>query len=380
MQDQMIEYAIVGGGIAGLATAFGLNKIGIRPTVFEAAPQFKPLGAGLILAANAMKALDYLELAQAVSEVAYPVRQMHVLNHKGKRLMKTTPAIDGDSWKAYQIHRGDLHAVLLGQLPKEQVLFGKRLETIQQEGEGFALEFEDGTRVLAKNIIAAEGIHSKVRQFILPQSKERYAGYTCWRGIAEDIQLDGNTSETWGPKGRFGIVPLTNDRIYWFAVVNAPQNNDRLGKWSLSDIQTHFQDYHHAVQKVLANTPKSQVLWNDIIDLKPIHQFAFGQLVLIGDAAHATTPNMGQGACMAIEDAAVLVHCLQQNSDPLSAFQTFEKKRISRTHQIVNQSWQMGKMAQNQHPVTGAIRNTLMKMVPDKLAQKRMRQIFAFEV
>ena len=379
-QPKSIEFAIVGGGIAGLSAAIGLKRVGIDATVFEAAPEFRPLGAGMVLAANAMKALDYLGIHDAVCARGRLIERLQILNQKGQKLTNTRVAPQEGGYQNHTIHRGDLHQVLLRHFQGD-VLYGKRLQDLSEMAEGHLLQFDDGTEYHARFIISAEGIHSKLRGYFLPESEERYAGYTCWRGVAVNARVNTRlVAETWGTNGRFGIVPLTNNRTYWFAVVKAPQNSPEMAKWTLNDVKRNYANYHHLVAEVLNATPKEGMLWNDIIDLKPISKYAFNNTLLIGDAAHATTPNMGQGACMAVEDAAVLSHLLKNGESPVEAFRSFEQRRLKRTHDIVNRSWQMGRLAQNQNPILGAIRNTVSRLVPNSVTQRQLEKVYEFEL
>ena len=357
------------------------RKWALKPPFFEAAPSFKPLGAGLTLAVNAMKALDYLDLKKQVCQAGRHIDALHVLNKRGVALSNVAPALNNKSFQNHAIHRGDLHEVLLAQLPEKRIQWGKKLKNIAYQNKGVDLHFEDGTTHSTQYLISAEGIHSKVRKTLLPKSKERYAGYTCWRGIAENTFSNPiATSETWGVNGRFGIVPLAKKRIYWFAVMKAMEKDENLSKWGLEQIKEQFTAYHPAVHQVLNANQSGPILWNDIVDLKPIDQYAFGNILLMGDAAHATTPNMGQGACMALEDAATLTYCMQQLKDPKEAFKRFEERRMKRTHWVVNQSWQLGKIAQNQNPFFGSMRNTLMRMVPNSVSKKQLETIYRFSV
>ena len=125
-----------------------------------------------------------------------------------------------------------------------------------------------------------------------------------------------------------------------------------------------FQGFHHPVAAIIRSTPPGRIIWNDIIDLKPLKKFAFGNILLMGDAAHATTPNMGQGACMAIEDAAVLMQCMEQNRSVHTAFMQFEKKRLARTTTIVKNSWTLGRIAQLENKFLIALRNSLVRHTP----------------
>src|SRR5690606_20169834 len=111
-------------------------------------------------------------------------------------------------------------------------------------------------------------------------------------------------SETWGSKGRFGMTPLVGNKIYWYACINATENNTQYKNYTVNDLRHNFASYHQPVAQILDGTKNEQLIWNDIIDIEPLQHLAFGPILLIGDAGHATTPNMGQGACQAIEDVA----------------------------------------------------------------------------
>ena len=255
----------------------------------------------------------------------------------------------------------------------------KRSKNLRKTNNGYEIQFEDETVLSCEQLIIAEGINSPLRKQLLPDSTTRFAGYTCWRGIATTHSVDGlETSETWGKKGRFGIVPLSDNTIYWFACINTP-NRGSLKDFTLSDLQNHFSDFHKDVQHVLASTLAENVIWNDIIDLEPIDQYAFENAVLIGDAAHATTPNMGQGACMAIEDAAILAECIANRNDFNEAIKHFEQLRLKRTHYIVKQSWKLGKIAQLENGLLISLRNAAFRLLPQKKYQKQLESLYDIE-
>jgi 2-polyprenyl-6-methoxyphenol hydroxylase-like FAD-dependent oxidoreductase len=143
----------------------------------------------------------------------------------------------------------------------------------------------------------------------------------------------------------------------------------------ISDLLTYFGKYHFPIPQIVENTQDHQLIWSDISDIKPIKQFAFGKIVLMGDAAHATTPNMGQGACMAIEDAAVMANCLDHYSSVEEAFKQFEKKRIGRTTSIVNHSRIIGKMAQLENSLLIKVRNAALKLTPAHVTENQVRRL-----
>jgi 2-polyprenyl-6-methoxyphenol hydroxylase-like FAD-dependent oxidoreductase len=377
----MKNIAIIGGGIGGLCTAIALQKQGYSVKVYESAPYIKPLGAGLGLAANAIKALLDIGIGQDILKAGNVLSSFEIVNQKGKLITKT------DSLKVskqfgtdnFTIHRADLHAVLLKHLAPGTLELGKSCTEAIQDDYGVEIRFKDSTTSAADCLIAIDGIHSQIRHQLLPQSKPRYAGYTCWRAVIEKQPENFNSAkatETWGTKGRFGIVPLSGNRIYWFACLNAAYNDKRFAAFTIDDLKRNFQDYHAPIPQILSFTQDSQLIHNDIIDIKPIKQFAFGKIVLAGDAAHATTPNMGQGACQAIEDAIVLAHCIKQNSSIEEAFRAFERKRLNRTTKIVNTSWQVGKIAQVENSLMASVRDAVLRLVPASVNDKQLQFLY----
>jgi 2-polyprenyl-6-methoxyphenol hydroxylase-like FAD-dependent oxidoreductase len=377
----MKQYTILGGGIAGLTAAIALKQKGIRATVFEAAPEIKPLGAGLLLAANAVKGYERLGIAEKIVARGRALPTFSILDQQGRIITSADAAKIGRQYGLHNfaIHRAALHEALLAELEAGQVQTGKRATHFEKLNDGaIEIHFADGSTQRTDYLVVAEGIHSAIRRQLLPDSESRYAGYTCWRAVVETPPaLAGlsTASETWGKDGRFGIVPIAGDKIYWFACINARQNDPAMRAVKVADLQQFFQKFHPTVQAILENTRDADLIWNDIIDLKPIEKFAFGNIVLIGDAAHATTPNMGQGACQAIEDAVILADELDKKADPVAAFAAFEKRRLERVHYIVNNSWRLGKIAQLNHPWLVALRNALFRLVPESVNEGQLKAL-----
>jgi len=371
--------AILGGGIGGLSLAIALQRKGFNVTVYEAAPKIQPLGAGLGLAANAVKAFMDIGIGEAVLKAGKVLKALRIKDQQGNTLTET----DSEKIMArfgvinnFTIHRADLHEVLLDQLHPGTLQLNRRCVDLEQQGPGTILKFSDGRYTLADHVIACDGIHSVVRKKLIPEATPRYAGYTCWRGVIDRLPPETDpdeTSETWGAGSRFGIVPLSKNRIYWFACLNAKANDPRMQAYKNADLLRHFGHFHKPVPQILESTPPERIIWNDIIDLRPLKKFAFGNILLMGDAAHATTPNMGQGACMAIEDAAVLARCMEEHRSPSEAFLQFEQKRIARTTTIVNKSWSIGKVAQLENRFLIVLRNAALKLTPTSVTENQIR-------
>jgi 2-polyprenyl-6-methoxyphenol hydroxylase-like FAD-dependent oxidoreductase len=371
-------FSIIGGGIAGLTAAIALAQKGIQTTIFEAAPEVKPVGAGIVLAANAMLAYRRLGIDKDIIPLGKQLSGFDILSSGGKLITRTDTtflSVD-DAPDNFTIHRAVLHNVLLSKIPATSIHTNKRLKSFEQKEKEIVLQFEDGSTHVTTYLIAADGIHSPVRKQLLPESTPRYAGYTCWRAVVNTTQFnDAGSSETWGINGRFGIAPLACDKVYWFACINAPQNDARIRSYKVADLQREFASYHENVQTLLAQTPDDALIWGDIIDLRPLQHFAFGNILLIGDAAHATTPNMGQGACQGIEDAIVLANELSKHKTAPEAFVAFEKRRLARTRDITNTSWVLGRMAQMENGLLCRLRNTFMRSLPEKFKQTQVRKV-----
>ncbi len=375
------KFAIIGGGIGGLTLAIAMQRKGLDVIVYENALHIKPLGAGLGLAANAMKAFNAIGIGDQIMAAGKKLKSLEIKNQKGKVLSRA----DSEKMVArlgvtnnFTIHRADLHEVLLRNIKPGTLQLGKGCIDVMQSVEGVTMVFTDGITAHADYVIACDGINSRIRYKFLPDSTPRYSGYTCWRAVIDNVpdHFDfESTSETWGTDGRFGIAPLTNNRVYWFACVNASQNDKIKSAYAVEDLVHHFKNYHPAVTQLIKLTRNDQLIWSDIIDLKPLKQFAFGKVVLIGDAAHATTPNMGQGACMAIEDAIILANLLEQSTDAEDTFKIFEKRRIARTTKIVEGSWRVGQLAQMDNAALVLLRNVALRLTPSIVAEKQMKFI-----
>lgn len=380
----MKKIAIIGGGIGGLCAAIALQQKGFDAQVYEKAPQLKALGAGISLSANAVLALRQISLDKEMIEAGHVLRHMRILDENGKHIAHTNlePVEREFGAVNFSIHRAVLHEILMEHLTPGSLHLDKALNRFQQDEKSVHCTFEDGTKVKAGAMIAFDGIHSAVRKQLMPDLKIRYAGYTCWRAIIDYVPegwKDHQATETWGRNGRFGIVPIGNGKLYWFATANAPEQDERMQSFRVRELIEHFRNFHAPVGEILCHTQDEQLIWNDIVDLRPIDTYAFDRVALAGDAAHATTPNMGQGACMAIEDAIVLANLLEKH-EVKEAFSRYEKQRMKRTHSIVNSSYQLGKVAQWENKVLTKVRNTAFRLIPESIQQKQIRQLYNVEL
>src|SRR5699024_4468055 len=210
------------------------------------------------------------------------------------------------------------------------------------------------------------------------KSKPRYAGYTCWRGITknkDDVSMY-LSSEAWSKDGRFGFAPLHNGDVYWFACVNAKANDPKYHSLDKSGVAQQFKHFSSTVERLINETYDDYFLHHDIYDIKPLSTFVYNRICLLGDAAHATTPNMGQGAGQSIEDAYELMIALQETASIKEAFKQYNKKRVDKTRKVINLSRQIGWAAQWDNQFLITFRDSLFPLIPNTLLFKRLTFLF----
>jgi 2-polyprenyl-6-methoxyphenol hydroxylase-like FAD-dependent oxidoreductase len=376
-----MKFTIVGAGIGGLTTAIALEQKGFEVEIFESFPEMKRMGAGLVLANNAMSVFQRLGLAETIYKNSNRISSLKLVDEKLDVLTEINMTSFEQKLGVHYaaIHRGTLQEILLKNLKSTKLHLGKRLKYIEEYKDTIHLHFEDGMSHEANILIGADGIHSVVRNLFFPKTEIRNAHQVCWRGITKmklPAKFHHELNESWGKGTRFGIVPLKDGEVYWFALAN--YKNDFRTEFQEADLGEMFSDYDPIIAKIIHSTPTDKIIINEINDLKPIKKWHTNKVCLIGDAAHATTPNMGQGACQSIEDALALSVCLEKEKekDIEKAFSNFQKLRIKKANGIINQSWQIGKMAQIENSFGRKIRNSIMKLTPDFLGEKQSAKIF----
>lgn len=370
---------IVGGGIAGLTSAIALRQHGWSCEVFEAAPALKPAGAGIWLAPNALDILHRLGQLDNLIPRGQFLKYVSVADSQYKPIqsLETIWPTEDRNLQTLAIHRAQLQAGLLAGLPEKIIHTDKKLAFTDQSETKAIAHFVDGTSAEGDVIIGADGIHSTTRQDISPAARIRFAGQTCWRGIS-DYPLEGDKQhqamEVWGTGRRFGFSPVSKDKVYWFAVEDAEQDQILPQAERKPYLIDRFQPFGSPITDLIDFTPPDTILQNDIIDLLPLKTWSEGRVGLIGDAAHATTPNMGQGGCQAIEDAWFLPQFLQSKDSPAEAFQAFYQFRKKRVNKIVRLSWRLGKMAH--FSFAPELRNWMLRITPNSVQKKQLNWLY----
>jgi 2-polyprenyl-6-methoxyphenol hydroxylase-like FAD-dependent oxidoreductase len=346
----MKTVGIIGGGIGGVATAAALHRSGIHATVYERAPVLEEVGAGMMLWPNAA------------------------------RVLKSLGTFDVP---ALCTRRSDLLEALLSVLPNGQVCLGCEFTHLEQLGSKVRLHFADGHVAEHDAVVGADGIRSRVRAQLFGITDPVYRGYVVWRGVAayrgQDVR-PGYNSETWGAGSRVGILDIGHGRFTWYATANIPRRDGSPGECK-SDLLQRCAGWHQPIPALIEST--ELILENGAYDLPPLPHWTVGRVTLLGDAAHPCTPNLGQGGCMALEDAMVLAKCLakciSREASVESALRRYESLRKSRTRHIQHRSLVMGHIGQwqNRAAVTG--RRVATSLLPAALFEHNLRRVYSYE-
>jgi 2-polyprenyl-6-methoxyphenol hydroxylase-like FAD-dependent oxidoreductase len=369
---------IVGGGIAGLALAAGLARRGFEPEIVERAPAFGAVGAGIVLSANAMAVLERLGLAAAAHACGRRLGAAAITDTSGRALGRTDlRALEPRFGPTLAFHRAELHAVLLSGCGGLRLRAGTTPRALRDRGDRVEVALSNGSQGEYALVIGADGIRSEVRTAIFGPSEPSPAGYTCWRFVAKTDLPHDETVEMWGRGLRLGLVGLAGGRVYGFAVANAPAGREDPEAGRLERLRARFAGFGAAAPAVLAGLGAGDALiHDDLADLEhaPWHR---GRIALVGDAAHAVTPNLGQGAGMALEDAWVLAELLAATRPLRETLVAFERRRTPRVRFVREQSRRLGRIAQLEGRLACTARNALLRALPDRLSRIALERVLS---
>jgi len=380
IQSRNPDVAIVGGGIAGLCTAIALRDTGHEVVVYESAEEIRATGAGLWIPPNGMAALERLGIAETLTSRGV------MLDHTEIRTTAETPLISTDiashaaelgyEHALLSIYRADLIEELVARLPDSTVVCGRECESVDTAAP--TVSFTDGTTVSPSLVVGADGVGSIVRRSIVPTTPE-YAGAVAFRGLT-DIPVPDEATEKgtvyWGRNGSFGYSAVGPERAWWFASIAAstPQEVPEL---SPSSLRTRFNDFPEPVPKLIATTDPSDLIRTPLTAVPPLETWAQGQVVLIGDAAHAMEPTLSQGSAQAMEDAVSLTRSIETHGLTPRALEEYESLRKDRAENLSEMSRTQGRIARLSHPIAIRVRNLLFRMTPDTVARRQSRQMFS---
>jgi 6-hydroxynicotinate 3-monooxygenase len=346
MDRRTPTFAIIGAGMGGLAVAATLRQAGFEVRVYEQAPHFERVGAGIQMMPNSMKVLRRIGIEDQVRSTSFePYSHLNREWDTG-RVIRELPMPESLFGAPYLcMHRADLHSALVSALPREIIHLNKKVIGLEQSSQQVTLAFADGTRAQADAVIGADGVHSLVRDIIIGPDVPIHKGRIAYRAVFSSALLSGfdigrSRTKWWGIDRHIVIYYTRADRSELYFVTSVPEPAEWLTResWSAKgdvlELRKAYEGFHSDVRKVLEACPDCHK-WA-ILEREPLARWSDGRVVLLGDACHPMTPYMAQGAATAIEDAAVLARTLQQvdGEDIQGAFQRYEAHRKPRTSRI----------------------------------------------
>jgi 2-polyprenyl-6-methoxyphenol hydroxylase-like FAD-dependent oxidoreductase len=351
----MREAIVVGGGIGGLSAAIGLHGIGWEVTVLEQAPELTAVGAGISLWPNALRSLETLGIRL---DKLQEQSSGGLHDRKGRRITRW----DADAFRRHHgrplaaIHRADLIESLLDALPAGSVHTGTAVTDVGD--------------LDADVIVAADGIHSGLRNQLWPRHPAPvYSGSTAFRAVTA-LPHSTELSTTWDDGAEVGVIPLHDGRVYWWAsyVAEAGIRHEDPKAY----LRERFGGWHQPIPELIDATKPETLLHHDLYLLgTPLPSYVKGRVALLGDAAHAMPPFLGQGGCQAIEDAVVLAAALSTTEDVDAALKGYDEQRRPRSQSVVKSSIQAGKMGpQLRNPLAVAVRNGVFRLLPGALTAR----------
>lgn len=368
------KIAIIGGGIAGLTFARCISD-DYEIHIFEKKQEFGEVGAAISVFPNALCVMDEIGLLDNILNTSGKFENVYLKTNKGNILSKSTPKSD---YPVICIHRANLHKILLTDINAHLHINSGVKKLINLDNGQVEILLKNGKSSVFDAVIGADGIHSIVRKHIINDGDPIFRGYNIWRGVVKTNFDIGYASETYGKGKRVGIVPIKDGVYGWWATYNEGFLKDDEPEGTKQKLKRLFGNWHYPIPELIENT--ENILKNSLSDRIPRKGWTKGNITLIGDAAHPTTPNLGQGGCMAIEGAYLLAKCINKYGLSSKAYEIYEKYQFPRSKEIINESLKLGKIGQITNPILITLRNLFFKIIPSSIAMKMIDKYFSYRV
>lgn len=359
---------VAGAGIGGLAAGIALRDAGCEVEIFERATELREIGAGLMIWPNGTRSLHAL----GVEPRALAVQGITFCNWHGRRLIETPVELISKRYgsAAAVVHRADLQAALAARFGNDGLRLGAEVAGFAQDEDEVRIELRDGSIVAGDLLVGADGLRSVVRRGTLEDGDPVYLGSTVWRGMVSSEGLDlarGHGINWVGRASEFLAFHLAGDRIYWAGVTEEPRGEKPGPGGHKQDLLERFAKWQPLVPALIVATEDRKILRNDMFDRPPAKRWSRGRVTLVGDSAHPMTPNQGQGACQALDDAVALGDSLARESDVTKALQLYERRRLRRANGSVVMSRRAARAVQISNPLLCAIRDGLARLLPRRV-------------
>ncbi len=370
---------VVGAGIAGLTAAIALRQRGWEVEVLERATEVGPAGSGLSLWPNGLRGLDALGIGAEVREQALAATEAGMRDPSGRWLARTDIARFRERYgDLVIIHRTDLFDILRRAVGDSRLQLGATVHSVEITGDRVRVGHSRGTSE-ADVVLGADGINSTVRSLHWPAAAPpAYAGYTAWRAIVTPRGHVTSGGETIGRGERFGIAPLRDGRVYFYGAATLPPGESSPDS-ELAELRRRFGEWHDPIPALLDSIDPPTLLRHDIYELPPIGSYTRGPIALLGDAAHAMTPNLGQGANLAIEDAVTAAALLDRHRDIAAALTEYDRLRRARAEPLQRLSRRAGAVLQWSWAPAALLRDAVMRMTPTGPALRSLRPVLTWE-
>ncbi len=338
-----MKIIIIGAGIGGMSAAIALERAGFETEVYEAVAEMKPAGAAISVWPNGVKCLNSLGLKQPLRALSGNMAWMAYHDARsGAPLTRFSlaPLVQQTGEYPAPVSRAGLQAMLLDNYGRTRVRFGRRVTHAEQTSQGVTAFFADGSEAAGDLLVAADGTHSVLREAVLGERvTRRYAGYVNWNGLITADEAIAPTDQ-WttfvGDGKRVSLMPIAGNRFYFFFDVPLPAGLAQDRTTLRADLSGYFAGWAEPVQRLIAQLDPLTTNRVEIHDTDPFTRFVRGRMALLGDAAHSTTPDIGQGGCAAMEDAVVLAQTLATHSLGVEdALLRYEARRLDRTRDLV---------------------------------------------
>ncbi len=338
-----MNVVIIGAGMGGLTTGIALKKFGHQVRIFEQTEKILPVGAAISLWSNGVKCLNYLGLTEKIAKLGGQMDDLAYVDGLTGDVMtqfSLLPLIEEVGQRPYPVARADLQNMLMDEFGRDQIYLGKKMVSLEDKADSVEVHFADGSSTQADLLIGADGTHSLTRTYVLGQQvQRRYAGYVNWNGLVE-ISEDLAPAQQWttyvGEGKRASLMPVADGKFYFFLDVPLPAGLDNNRDEYKKLLKQYFVDWCQPVQQLIERLDPQKTNRVEIHDIEPFTQFYKGRVVILGDAAHSTTPDIGQGGCQAMEDAIYLARSLQINTLGLEdALRRYQNKRNERANELV---------------------------------------------